>query len=60
MFKTVRNAFKIPDIRRRLLFTLLMLIVIRIGSELPIPGINREVFSQWFEGKGDSLSLIHI
>lgn len=57
MFKTVRNAFKIPDIRRRLLFTLLMLIVIRIGSELPIPGINREVFSQWFEGKGDSFSF---
>lgn len=53
MFETVRNAFKIKDIRRRLLFTFLMLIVIRIGSELPIPGINREVFQQWFQSKSN-------
>ncbi len=58
MFKTVRNAFKIPDIRKRLLFTLLMLVVIRIGSELPIPGINREVFQQWYQSKsGDAFSF---
>ncbi|MBQ7505999.1 MAG: preprotein translocase subunit SecY [Lachnospiraceae bacterium] len=58
MFKTVRNAFKIPDIRKRLLFTLLMLIVIRIGSELPIPGINREVFQEWYQSKsGDAFSF---
>ncbi len=53
MFETVRNAFKIKDIRRRILFTFLMLIVIRIGSELPIPGINREVFQQWFQSKSN-------
>lgn len=53
MFETVRNAFKIKDIRRRLLFTFLMLIIIRIGSELPIPGIEREVFRQWFESKSN-------
>lgn len=53
MFETVRNAFKIKDIRRRLLFTFLMLIVIRIGSELPIPGIEREVFREWFESKSN-------
>ena len=33
MFKTLRNAFKVKDIRDRILFTFLMLIVIRIGSE---------------------------
>lgn len=53
MFETVRNAFKIKDIRRRILFTFVMLIIIRIGSELPIPGINREVFQQWFESKSN-------
>lgn len=53
MFETVRNAFKIKDIRRRIIFTFLMLIVIRIGSELPIPGINREVFQQWFQSKSN-------
>ena len=40
MLETVRNAFKIKEIRKRLIFTLLMLIVVRIGSQLPIPGIN--------------------
>ena len=36
MLKTLRNAFKIKDVRNRILFTFMMLIVIRIGSELPI------------------------
>ena len=40
MFKTLRNAFKVKDIRDRILFTFLMLIIIRIGSELPAPGLN--------------------
>ena len=40
MLKTLRNAFKIKDVRNRILFTFMMLIVIRIGSELPIPGVG--------------------
>lgn len=48
MLETLRNAFKIKDIRQRIIFTFLMLIVIRIGSQLPIPGVNSEVFAQWF------------
>ena len=48
MFDTVRNAFKIKDIRNRLIFTFFMLIVIRLGSQLPIPGVNQSVFSEWF------------
>ena len=47
MFKTLRNAFKVKDIRDRILFTFLMLIIIRIGSELPAPGVDGEVFKQW-------------
>lgn len=48
MLETLRNAFKIKDIRNRIIFTFFMLIVIRIGSQLPIPGVNSEVFAQWF------------
>lgn len=48
MLETLRNAFKIKDIRDRIIFTFLMLIVIRIGSCLPIPGVNTAVFSSWF------------
>ena len=38
MFTTLKNAFKIKEIRMKLLFTFLMLIVIRFGSQLPVPG----------------------
>lgn len=48
MLETLRNAFKVKDIRKRLIYTFLMLIVIRIGSELPAPGVNGDVFRQWF------------
>ncbi len=51
MFETVRNAFKIKDIRHRIIFTFLMLIVIRIGSQLPIPGVDQNVFAQWFSNQ---------
>ena len=51
MLKTLRNAFQVKDIRNRILFTFLMLIVIRIGSQLPVPGVNSEVFRSWFESQ---------
>ena len=48
MLKTLRNAFKIKDIRNRIIFTFFMLIIIRIGSQLPVPGVDRNVFANWF------------
>lgn len=48
MFETLRNAFKIKDIRNRLLFTFFMLIIIRLGCQLPVPGVNRQMFASWF------------
>ena len=51
MLKTLRNAFKIKDIRNRIFFTFFMLIIIRIGSQLPVPGVNRDVFANWFAGQ---------
>ena len=43
MFETLRNAFKIKDLRHRIIFTFLMLIVVRLGSQLPVPGVDPEV-----------------
>ena len=51
MLKTLRNAFKVKDIRNRIIFTFFMLIIIRIGSQLPVPGVNQEVFANWFAGQ---------
>ena len=48
MLKTLRDAFKIKDIRGKLLYTFMMLVVIRIGSQLPVPGANRDYFANWF------------
>ena len=42
MFKTIANAWKMPDIRKKILFTLLMLLVYRIGAYIPVPGVNVE------------------
>ena len=59
MLETLRNAFKIEDIRKRIGYTFLMLIVIRIGSQLPIPCVNSEVFANWFANQGgDAFSFL--
>ena len=50
MLKTLVNAFKNKDIRKKLLYTLMMLVVIRIGSLLPIPGVDTEYFSTLLSG----------
>lgn len=58
MFKTLRNALKIEDIRKKLIFTFLMLVVVRFGSQLPIPGVNRDYFAQWFsQQNGDAFNF---
>ena len=48
MFKTLRNAFKIKDVRTKLIFTFMMLVVTRIGSQLPIPGVETSFFKDFF------------
>ncbi len=61
MLTTLKNAFKIKEIRKKLLFTFLMLVVIRLGSQLPVPGINTNFFSNWFEQQtstGDAFNFL--
>ena len=48
MLETLRNAFKIKDIRKKLFYTFMMLVVVRLGSQLPVPGVDRNYFSNWF------------
>lgn len=52
MLKTLKNAFKIKEIRNKLLYTLGMLVLIRLGSQLPAPGIDGNFFSNWFSSQG--------
>lgn len=60
MFTTLKNAFKIKEIRNKILFTLAMLVVIRFGSQLPVPGANRDFFAAWFSTQaGDVFNLFN-
>ncbi len=43
MLEQLRSLFKIPDLKSRLLFTLAMLIVVRLGSHIPLPGIDKQI-----------------
>lgn len=54
MFKSILNAFKVKDLRNRLIFVFLMLVVIRFGSNLPIPGVNSEYFAQLFDSMANN------
>ena len=59
MFETLRNAFRIKEIRRRIFYVLLMLVVVRIGTQLPVPGVNSDFFKEWFESQtGDAFNFL--
>ena len=58
MFNTVQNAFKIKELRNKILMTLLMLVVIRLASQLPVPGVDRNYFANWFaQQTGDAFNF---
>ena len=58
MLTTLKNAMKVKEIRQRIIFTFVMLIVIRIGSSLPVPGVDRTYFARWFaEQNGGALGF---
>ena len=50
MLKTLRNAWRIPDLRKKIMFTLLILLLYRIGNVIPVPFINVKELSEYFSG----------
>jgi preprotein translocase subunit SecY len=60
MFTTFINAFKIKDLRKKILFTLLLLVIYRLGSAIPIPGVNAAAWAKQIEGLAlfDFMSLL--
>ena len=55
LFTSFQNIFKIPELRTRILFTLIMLMVYRVGAHIPTPGINNEALAKFLQEKGGSL-----
>jgi preprotein translocase subunit SecY len=52
MFRAFINVFRVPDLRKKVLFTLLMLCVYRVGYYVPLPGVHQEKLSKHFQGTG--------
>ena len=55
MFEKIANIFRIPDLRKRVLFTLGLLAVYRLGGHIPTPGINADMLAQYFNANSGSL-----
>ena len=61
MLQTLRNAWKIPDLRRRILFTLMMLVIFRFGAHIPVPFLSAEAMKGFLSGGGtDLFSLFNV
>ncbi len=48
MIEALRNAFKLPDLRRRMLYTILILVIFRMASNIPVPGVDRQALNAFF------------
>ena len=56
MFKVLKNAWSVPDLRKKILLVLALILVFRFGSFIPVPGINRDLLgSLWIN---HSLNLL--
>jgi preprotein translocase subunit SecY len=55
VFSWLSNAWRVPELRRRVLFTAMILAIYRLGSWLPAPGVNSDTIDNYFEGRGGTI-----
>ncbi|GHT00096.1 protein translocase subunit SecY [Synergistales bacterium] len=60
MFGSLGDAFRLPDLKRRILFTIGALFIFRLGAHIPTPGIDSQAMSELFRGGGGILDLLNI
>jgi preprotein translocase subunit SecY len=60
MIQALRNAMTLPDLRRKLLYTLLILIIFRLAAHVPVPGVDREALEQLLAGTGGASQLFNL
>lgn len=60
MLSTLVNAWKIPEVRKKIIFTLWMFLVFRIGAHIPVPGIDKEILNTLMQGGGDLFGFVDI
>ena len=52
MFQTIKNAIKTPDVRKKLLYTLVLIVIFRLGCYITVPGVNSFTLAEAFNGQG--------
>ena len=58
MFETLKNVFRVKEMRRKLLYLIWMIFIIRIGCQIPVPGVDSDFFKQWFSSNaGDAFNF---
>jgi len=60
LIEAIRNALRVPDLRKKILFTLLILIIYRFGAHIPVPGVKISDIQQLFQGSGGALNFIDL
>ena len=55
MLQTIRNAWKIPELRKKIFFTLICLVIFRLGSAIPVPFIDTEALTEFFKAYEDTV-----
>ncbi|MCQ2554439.1 MAG: preprotein translocase subunit SecY [Clostridia bacterium] len=60
MLKTIKQAFRVPEIRKKLIFTIIMLVIYRIGSQVPVPNMDSSVLADLFSGEAGLFDLFDL
>jgi preprotein translocase subunit SecY len=60
MIQALRNAMTLPDLRRKLLYTLLILVIYRLGAHVPVPGVDQAALQQLLGGTGGTSQLFNL
>lgn len=58
MFETLKNAWKVQDIRKKLLYTLFIVVIFRLGSQIPVPFVDSAALSKYFEDASTSATIL--
>lgn len=60
MFQTLRNAWKIPDLKAKMLYTLMMLVIFRLGASVPVPGIDKDKLATLFSNDNGLMGFFNL
>ena len=60
MFKTLKNAWKIEDLRKKLIYTLMIIVIFRVGVAIPVPYLDASVLKDMVNATGSMLGYINL